>query len=121
MKSKSGIWILCVGIVCGIDPTLAGERAMPLYLPSEPLERALLDVGFRLDVSIFADANKLPKGVRSPVLAGMFTPTEALALLLSQTNLRFEYLESSNIFRVFPGENTKDNVTSNRCAGETKR
>ena len=101
---KPIVWLLCTAIVFGISRASAGEQAMPVYIPSEPLGQALLDFGVRLNVSIFTDPTKLPKGVRSPVIAGIYTPSEALTLILSQTTLRFEYLDTIDTFRVFPNE-----------------
>jgi len=82
---------------------------MRLYIPPESLNEALFDVAAQLNVSIFWNPRDLPQGLHSSVIAGVFTPSEALTLLLGQTALRFEYFKNDrhDSFGIHPSECSK--------------
>jgi len=88
---------------------------MPLFVPPEPLDKALFDVAAQLKVSIFWNPRDLPQGLHSSAIAGMFTPTEALTLLLAQTALRFEYLRNDrhDSIGIVPSECSKNFIPDN--------
>jgi hypothetical protein len=91
MKS-SLLWLIPPATLLAINSTSAREAVQRVCVPSEPLDRALIELAGQLGVAIGADRNDLPKGAESSSVCGNYTPSEALTKLLEHTNLHFKYL-----------------------------
>ena len=80
----------------------AGVQLLSLNIPSQPIGKALNEFARQSGIQVvFYSA--LERGLTSPVLAGKYTPSQALDLLLGHSGLRYEYLNKSTI-AVVPGE-----------------
>lgn len=111
---KFALWLIWATILLRAGAASSAERfeegGMRLNIPPESLNEALFDVAAQLNVSIFWNPRDLPQGLHSSVIAGVFTPSEALTLLLGQTALRFEYFKNDrhDSFGIFPSECSKN-------------
>ena len=69
---------------------------LPLNIPSQPIGKALNEFARQSGIQVvFYSA--LEGGLISPVLAGKYTPNQALDILLWHSGLRYEYLNKSTV------------------------
>jgi len=80
-------------------PAAHAQAQAAFVIPSQPIEAALLDFSTQANVSLSLP-DRLPN-VRSTPVHGQFTATQALALLLRDTGLRFEPVGASG-YRIIP-------------------
>ncbi len=64
--------------------------------PSQPLGEALKEFGRTSGLTVVVDS-ALARGITAPGLRGLYTPAEALDLILATTGLRAEYLDARTV------------------------
>ncbi len=75
----------------------SAARLIAIDISAQPLGDALAEFGKQVDLAmVFYDAD-LGRDLKAPHLAGTFTADDALARLLSNTGLRYEYLDERTI------------------------
>ena len=103
-RSESLIGAVLATIVLGtiIVPAAAraqtsvAQAARPFNIPAQPLTEALVQFGLQSGLQVAADGS-VAASVRSSVVNGSFTPTEALTQLLAGTGLAFHYTSGTTI------------------------
>lgn len=79
---------LALAVAFGTLPAQAQEQPVQISIPSQPLSKALLQLGEQASLQIFF-AQDLVDGYQAPALSGNLPPEEALRRLLAGTGIAF--------------------------------
>lgn len=106
---------LCAGALA--DP--AGAPPIQLNIAAQPIDDALREFGRQSGLQVFL-ASVEGEGVTASAVNGTYTATEALRKLLSNTGLRYEYIDERTIaIRPIAQRSESWQKTSNRSGGST--
>ncbi len=94
--------VLCWLVLLGCSATFAqaqpsSKRLIALDISAQPLGDALAEFGKQADLTMVFYDQDLGKGLNAKALAGTFTAEDALGQLLSNTGLRYEYLDAKTV------------------------
>ena len=90
------LMVRCVAMAHETAFNAGGVPVISLNIPSQPIGKALNEFARQSGIQVvFYSA--LERGLTSPVLAGKYTPSQALDLLLWHSGLRYEYLNKSTV------------------------
>lgn len=114
VRSFWGVWgagaavlasLLATGtVIAGVDETLASAQSSPIAtrrpitfdIPRQPLANALDAFGAQANLQILYESS-LARGRQAAAVIGVFTPEEALQLLLAGNNLVASYADDKNV------------------------
>ncbi|MBL8269855.1 TonB-dependent siderophore receptor, partial [Steroidobacter sp.] len=109
-----------IGAMCLSAASLAGAAGAPpmqLNIAAQPIDDALREFGRQSGLQVFL-ASVEGVGVTASAVNGSYTPTEALQKLLSNTGLRYEYIDERTIaIRPIAPRSEGFQKTSNRLLG----
>ena len=90
--------VAAYGLAVAISVAAADERAVrkKFDIPVQPLDAALIEFSIQSDIQVLTDA-ELVAGLSSTSIEGYFVPQDALALLISGSDLTFEALDTATV------------------------
>jgi len=87
-----------VALMIGATPAKAADKAVYLDIPAQSLSAALVDFSRETKIAILTSDTGIPlKSIRSGKLQGSYSPIEAIQLLLSESDIPFEFKDKNTL------------------------
>lgn len=100
-KVMAFIWCMFLAIPVFAEPTNPLTRVIYFDLPGQSLQAGLVEFALQADISIVVD-NQMIKGYRTSPVGGPKTLGNALAALLANTPLDYQYQAATNTYLIRP-------------------
>ena len=90
-------------MVCGLLAAVAGSLALAQQAPvklnieAQPLDRALNAWADQTGYQVLISVERAARGRTAPIVKGTYTPEGALKILLSQTDLKYQFVDERTV------------------------